>query len=749
LRSGANKSPGRSCRNEGVPDTDDAQAGCNVIWDSPSRDASGSMPLGNGDIAVNAWVEEGGDLLFYVSKTDAWSEHAHLLKLARLRVSFRPRIIVPDGPFHQELRLRQGEIRVQAGRGGRAVTLSLWVDANLPVIRLEAQAAIPLMMRVTLETWRNESRQLHDTEADYVERFSQDQFPTVSPDIPAPAAAGKICWYHRNETSVWRANLQLQGMEGMIATSRDPLLGRTFGGQIAGRGMVRRDERTLESARSSRRQRLTVCVLTAQTKTAGQWLRRLRGLAERVGAVDWRTARRGHQEWWERFWRRGWIRVEGHPQAGSVTRGYALQRYINACAGRGGSPIKFNGTIFTVETRREGLPCDPDFRMWGGPYWFQNTRLIYWSMLSAGDFDLMAPLWEMYRRATPLARHRSRVYYGHQGVFFPETMHFWGTYFNFNYGYQRQGKPAGLTDNTFIRYYWQGGLELVAMMLDRYDITRDRRFLTRTLLPLAVEIVKFFDRHWQRDSAGTMRFEPASSLETWHRAVNPLAEIAGLAWLLPRLLALPSDCTNARWRRAWRKTLRDLPAVPMGREDGKEFLLPAEQYDDLRNVENPELYAVFPYRLFGVGKPRLETALETYARRRNPQGGGWQQNAIQAACLGLGDPAAQYVLDSFSTFDAGSRFPAFWGPNYDWVPDQTHGAVAMIALQRMLCQAEGDRILLFPAWPRKWDVHFKLHVPRRTTVEGVYRAGRLEKLLVSPVHRAKDIINCMETFGRD
>ncbi len=31
-----------------------------------------SMPLGNGDIGLNVWVDPGGDLLFYISKTDAW-----------------------------------------------------------------------------------------------------------------------------------------------------------------------------------------------------------------------------------------------------------------------------------------------------------------------------------------------------------------------------------------------------------------------------------------------------------------------------------------------------------------------------------------------------------------------------------------------------------------------------------------------------------------------------------------------------
>jgi alpha-L-fucosidase 2 len=75
------------------------------------------------------------------------------------------------------------------------------------------------------------------------------------------------------------------------------------------------------------------------------------------------------------------------PHPWRVTQAYALQRFINACAGRGNLPIKFNGTLFTVDE-----VFDPDYRRWGGPYWLQNTRLPYWSMLASGDYDLMQPL---------------------------------------------------------------------------------------------------------------------------------------------------------------------------------------------------------------------------------------------------------------------------------------------------------------------------------------------------------------------
>ena len=42
-------------------------------------------------------------------------------------------------------------------------------------------------------------------------------------------------------------------------------------------------------------------------------------------------------------------------------------------------------------------------------------------------------------------------------------------------------------------------------------------------------------------------------------------------------------------------------------------------------------------------------------------------------------------------------------------PITTGGGSGMIGLQEMLLQTNGEQILLFPAWPKEWNVHFKLH----------------------------------------
>jgi hypothetical protein len=64
----------------------------------------------------------------------------------------------------------------------------------------------------------------------------------------------------------------------------------------------------------------------------------------------------------------------------------------------------------------------------------------------------------------------------------------------------------------------------------------------------------------------------------------------------------------------------------------------------------------------------------------------------------------------------------------------------MIGLQEMLLQTDGKKILLFPAWPKDWNVSFKLHAPYNTTIEGILKDGKLQYLQVIPVSRKSDLL---------
>jgi len=725
---------------------------CNVVWDSPSENAHGSMPLGNGDVGVNAWMESTGNLVFYVSKTDAWDENARLCKIGRVRVKFDPPLDT-KGKFRQELKLRDGVIQIDARIGGQPAKTLIWLDADQPVVRVEVESAVPTSCRAEVELWRTRKLPMN-TQDEYglgngPNPKADSYHLTALPDVVAASAEGQVVWYHRNTQSVFPVCLEVQHLDSLKGRFVDPLLNRTFGASLRGADMVRDGDKAVKSRKPSKRHQLTVSVLAEQSNTPEAWLRDLERTERAALKVSFDESRRTTAAWWQAFWSRSWVFVGTSTGAASLsppaelTQGYVLQRYMNACSGRGGSPIKFNGSIFTVEKQPGASPetpdGNPDWRCWGGPYWFQNTRLCYWPMLASGDFEMMEPWFRMYREALPLAKARMQAIYKFKdAASFQETMHFWGMPDNRDYGWGHPGPEPG---NVCIHRYWSGGIELTAYMLDRYDYAPDNDFARETLVPLADAIIAFFDQYWpKRDAQGKRIFDPAQSLEALPWTVNPMPEIAGLRFVLPRLLALPQNVATEAQRSRWKRVLDELPPLPVAEVKGVKLLRPSAAYvpGSGNFSENPELYAVFPYRLFGVGRPGLEMARESYRQRVNHTNYGWCQDSIQAACLGLGDEAGSQVI-ARATSHRAYRFQAMW-IGFDWIPDQNHGDNIATTLQCMLLQHDGKKLYILPAWPKKWDVSFKLHAPYDTTVEGVYKSGKLEQLKVSPPARMKDVI---------
>lgn len=729
-------------------ETDQVLSNSNVVWATPSKNSAGSMPIGNGDIGANVWIEENGDLLLLISKTDAWDENSRIVKLGRVRISLSPSPLRAAAAFRQELKLREGVIEVSCGEGPAFTRVLIWVDANRPVIRVEIESAQPCEATVKLELWRTQKRTFHDFEwfscwhmsgLDGANRPPEAQC-FITPDTVADVA-GRLAWYHRNEYSVWPIGMKLQGLESLMGQLADPLANRTFGAAIIGKGLVKKDPCTLQSSQTSRTHGISIFPLTAQTATAADWLNLLDASIRDVDSVPVPQARQMHAQWWKAFWDRSWVRVVGSPDTDRVTAAYTLQRWINACGGRGAYPIKFNGSIFTVEWREgDTVKSDPDYRAWGGDYWYQNTRLPYWPMLAAGDYDLMMPLFKMYTDTLPLAKARNRIWFNCDGAFLPETMSFWGLFSNGDYGWKREGRHVSYMSNPFIRWIWSSGLELSMLMLDYYEHTQNEKFLNEMLLPWADAMLLHFDTRFARDAAGKLVITPSQAVETYQEGVtNATPDIAGLHAVVQRLLALPAGAADAATRARWQRLQQAVPDLPMVERDGKKYIVPAETFGERGNCESPELYPVYPFRLYGVGKKDLEIGRDTYAARIEKSFAGWQQASGMAACLGLTDEVKSMVVANAKEQDKGSRFLAFWDKHYDWIPDQDHGGNLLMAVQAMLMQTEGKRILLLPAWPSDWDVDFKLHAPYHTTVEGTFRNGKLERLAVTPGSREKDV----------
>jgi len=395
-----------------------------------------------------------------------------------------------------------------------------------------------------------------------------------------------------------------------------------------------------------------------------------------------------------------------------------------------------------------------DARAWGSAYWFQNERHIYWPMMQAGDYEQMLPFFKMYRDALPMATNRTQVYYHHDGAYFPETMYFWGAFLNrgdLGYGWDRTGKADGLTDNQYIRRYWQGGLELTAMMLDYYYHTQDSLFATNTLLPLATQIMTYYDLHYSRDGQGKLYFSPAQALETYWNVINPTPEIAGLKDCLNGLLAMPTNLTSSSQQTQWTRLRSEIPAIPTTSAGGVTVIASAAViYDGTHNLENCNLYALWPYRQIGITAGSLKLAQDSYANRLF-NGGGlnkcWDTDPLFAAHAGLIQGATNLLASRF-VMSGPLRFPAFYQSGNDWVPDIDNGGVCQNTLQSMLMQCDGApsagsgqaKIMLVPAWPANWNAEFKLHAPYLTTVQGTVSNGLVFNLQVTPASRLADVV---------
>lgn len=135
-----------------------------VSWDSPSENSSGSMPIGNGEVGANVWMEKNGNLVFLLSRTDAWAENSSLYKLGKVRVSLFPLVFNEQTRFTQRLNLKEGVIDFEIYDGKDRVKLSFLVDSEHPVAYLSGSSTRPLQVMVTPEIWRTQVRVLPEAE---------------------------------------------------------------------------------------------------------------------------------------------------------------------------------------------------------------------------------------------------------------------------------------------------------------------------------------------------------------------------------------------------------------------------------------------------------------------------------------------------------------------------------------------------------------------------------------------------------
>jgi hypothetical protein len=651
--------------------------------------------------------------------------------------------------------------------------VKIWADVFNPVAHIDISSNKKIAVEAAYESWRYQDRIIKARE-NFANswKWAAPKNNVYKKDVIDFNGKEVLFYHHNTPETIFDATVAQQGMDAVKNQLYNPLKQLAFGGSFSGKNFspagtydgvyVNTDYKRwkLKSNAAAKQHSVSLYLHNAQVADISTWKQSLDSLEQKINADKNGFAKT--QQWWQQFWSRSFINIdEGKKDSKSweVGRNYQLFRYMLACNAHGAWPTKFNGGLLTVDpVYTDKNELTPDYRNWGGGlHTMQNQRLVYFPMIKSGDWDMLQPQLDFYTRILKNAELRSKVYWNHSGACFTEQMENYGLP---NYAEYGQNRPAnfdkGLEYNAWLEYEWDTVFEFCLMMLEENSYTgkdiSDR-------IPFIESCLRFFDEHYQYlakqrgakalDGNGKLVLYPGSGAETFKMAYNSTSTIAALNVIAIRLMKVIqsnvdkelSEFDGERSNYIF-GLINRLPFQNNFQSfNGHTTISPAKSWERINNTESPQLYPVFPWGIYGVGKSGLDTALNTWnydtsvIKFRSHL--GWKQDNIWAARLGLTDEA--WRLTSLKLQNSERRFPAFWGPGFDWVPDHNWGGSGMIGLQEMLLQTDDKRILLFPSWPKDKNVHFKLHAPYNTTVEAELKDGKMVLLKVLPEERRKDV----------
>jgi len=711
-----------------------------VVWTSQSQNSSASMPCGGHDIGLNVWVE-GGDVLFYVQQSGWFDENNTLLKAGRWRLHL-------DGkPFNgqdflQRLCLDEGAIYISGG----GTEVRIWVDVEEPVVFVAVKSQPTERALLSYESWRYRDRPVTKAECQQCSYKWLIPKDCVTFADSIEANDNSLAFTHKNRAeTVFDFTVSREHLDAIKDSLYNPIGGLEMKGVMYAPGFHYEGTAKGEYACTDYQAWNYLCN-DFRSSCIIIDLRYLRHQLYEDSEVDGcgtvapyafpalsvRDSYERSARWWHQYWQRSWIETD-NVKAATMVRNYELMRYLLGCNAKGAWPTKFNGGLFTFDPVYvdSTMAFTPDYRKWGGgTMTAQNQRLVYWPLLKSGDYDVLQPQIDTYLRMLPNAMTRTRFYWGHGGASFTEQIENFGLPNPAEYGKHKEGDDLGVEKNKWLEYEWDTALEFAMMgsltptpIPEHSSPTRSLSPKERGVYSLSSEILRFFDEHYQwearrlgteaLDRNGKLVIFPGSGCETYKMARNPSSTIAAL-----RTVAAAVGDTVLSGR------LPEIPLTTTGQ--GDTCIAPAENWERIQNTETPQLYPVWPWRIYGVGRPDLDIALNTYWKdphaieMRSTK--GWKQDNIWAACLGLTDEARRLNVEKLS--DGPYRFPAFYDPGFDWAPDHNRGGAGMIGLQEMLLQeGEDNSPLLFPAWPREWNCRFRLYISGHRCIEAELRNG--------------------------
>lgn len=543
------------------------------------------------------------------------------------------------------------------------------------------------------------------------------------------------------------------------------------------------NEATVQLSAVPGRGKFTILISSAATfdrnQDAGDLALKELNAAKEKG--DFASLASENAQWWHDFWAKGYVAMHSDDkQADFVGANYLYFMYLMASCSRGNYPPRFGGMLWYTTG---------DMRRWGSEYWHANTDAYYRDLMPSNHLDLANPFFSLYFGMYDACALAARQQWGTKGIYIPEVTYFCGperipdnlvqefqdlylarkpyaqaskeflayvqtknnlnSRYNFlNFGSYVNGvfvqpdKGAGIFGHC--THFLSGMSGIASQFWQRYEFTGDKEWLREKAYPIIKGVAEFYANfpNLKKESDGKYHIYHVNQIESDWDSQDTGSELRAMGTIFPmairasQILGVDEDL-----RPKWQDIADNLASPAPGSGNRGNFDTTKVTYG--RQVSGAASAAS------GLPVPSSGGGAAAPARRPggrvfgNFVGGGegaieplGSEPQLKSRFLGFNmtggfiDPSGDGGAQIFR-----NRMRLREGPG---ATDAEHiGGLAFGIHQSLLISTTNDTltessIQIFPAWPKDWNVNFKLLARGGTVVTAAQKGGKIVAVKLEP-----------------